>query len=103
MTPTLYGFSANPSTKPGTQFSGHYRSPGAAEAARQRLAKIILGLAPSDGIPDGELIKYSALVAMRRKESASEALQRARADVGKEQDPLIDAGRWRERGATGAA
>jgi hypothetical protein len=65
--------------------AGHYGSRSAADAARQRLAKIILGLAPSDGIPDAELIKYSALVAMRRKESASAALQRARAHVVKEQ------------------
>jgi hypothetical protein len=35
-------------------------------------------------IPDAERIKYSALVAMRRKESTLDSLKQAQADVAKE-------------------
>jgi hypothetical protein len=68
--------------------AGNYGSPSAVEAARQKLATIILGLAPSDGIRDVELIKYRALVAMRRKESTPQSLKQARTDVANESRPF---------------
>jgi hypothetical protein len=68
--------------------AGNYGSPRAVEAARSQLAMLILNRAPSDGILDVELIKYSALVAMGHKESVAASARQARADVAKESGRL---------------
>jgi hypothetical protein len=68
--------------------AGNYGSPQAVEAARSQLAMFILNHAPSDGVLDVELIKYSALVAMGHKESAAGSAKQARADVAKESGHL---------------
>jgi hypothetical protein len=64
--------------------AGNYGSPMEVEAAQQKLAKIILGLVPVDEVQDAERVKYSALVAMRHKESNSESLKLARSEVRRE-------------------
>jgi hypothetical protein len=64
--------------------AGSYGSPSDIEAARTRLAYVLLRLVTTDGALDAERLKYGALVAMCHKERPADSLQQARTDVARE-------------------